>query len=58
MCPVYTLKLKGVINLYTRKTRKTNELQKIKNILFSIEDFCFCFVYIGLGGVLIEDFML
>jgi len=45
VCPVHACKNNGAVNLYTCHSIKTNELEKIKNIFFLIEDFSFCFVY-------------
>jgi hypothetical protein len=48
VCSVLAKKT-GAANLYTRRELKTNELPKIINIIFLIEDFSFCFVYRQLG---------
>ena len=47
LCVYFAHAKNGAVNLYTPKLLKTNELLKIKNIFFLIEDFDLCFVYRG-----------
>ena len=50
LCVLFSPAKTGAANLYTRKELKTNELPKIINIYFLMEDFTFYFVYIELGN--------
>jgi len=49
---VHALKNNDALNLYTRQSIKTNNLVQIKNIVFLIEDFSFCFVCEGCKDIL------